>query len=141
MRITVVMLFTVMLQAVAIESSYSQSTTISVKAQQISLIDLFSQIEKQSEFLFFYVDKEVNNIYVNIQARNKSVDEILSHALNSTGLTYTINDRNINIIKTKVSSPQQSDNKRITGIVLDNEDTPIIGANVVEKRNNQWYDY
>lgn len=81
MRITVVMLFTVMLQAVAIESSYSQSTTISVKAQQISLIDLFSQIEKQSEFLFFYVDKEVNNIYVNIQARNKSVDEILSHAL------------------------------------------------------------
>ena len=53
MRITVVMLFTVMLQAVAIESSYSQSTTISVKAQQISLIDLFSQIEKQSEFLFF----------------------------------------------------------------------------------------
>ena len=69
MRITVVMLFTVMLQAVAIESSYSQSTTISVKAQQISLIDLFSQIEKQSEFLFFYVDKEVNNIYVNIQAR------------------------------------------------------------------------
>lgn len=133
MRITVVMLFTVMLQAVAIESSYSQSTTISVKAQQISLIDLFSQIEKQSEFLFFYVDKEVNNIYVNIQARNKSVDEILSHALNSTGLTYTINDRNINIIKTKVSSPQQSDNKRITGIVLDNEDTPIIGANVVEK--------
>lgn len=133
MRITVVMLFTVMLQAVAIESSYSQSTTVSVKAQQISLIDLFSQIEKQSEFLFFYVDKEVNNIYVNIQARNKSVDEILSHALNSTGLTYTINDRNINIIKTKVSSPQQSDNKRITGIVLDNEDTPIIGANVVEK--------
>ena len=62
MRITVVMLFTVMLQAVAIESSYSQSTTISVKAQQISLIDLLSQIEKQSEFLFFYVDKEVNNI-------------------------------------------------------------------------------
>ena len=32
MRITVVMLFTVMLQAVAIESSYSQSTTISDKS-------------------------------------------------------------------------------------------------------------
>ena len=62
MRITVILLFVALFQMVAVESSYSQSATISVKAEQISLTDLFSQIEHQSEFLFFYVDEEVKNI-------------------------------------------------------------------------------
>ncbi len=133
MKITVIMLFTVILHATATELSYSQSTTVSVKAKQMSLIDLFSQIEKQSEFLFFYVDNEVDNIQVNIQANNKPVEEILSHALNGTGLGFTISDRNINIIKTHRVQSQQSNTKRISGIVLDHENSPIIGANVVEK--------
>ena len=62
MRITVILLFVALFQMVAVESSYSQSATISVKAEQIFLTDLFSQIEHQSEFLFFYVDEEVKNI-------------------------------------------------------------------------------
>ena len=53
MRITVILLFVALFQMVAVESSYSQSATISVKAEQIFLTDLFSQIEHQSEFLFF----------------------------------------------------------------------------------------
>ena len=53
--------FTLTMQA---ESSYSQSAVISVKAERMLLTDLFSQIEKQSEFLFFYVDKDVANIKV-----------------------------------------------------------------------------
>lgn len=59
MRITVILLFVALFQAVAVESSYSQSATVSVKAEQMSLTDLFSLIEKQSEFLFFYVDEDV----------------------------------------------------------------------------------
>ena len=63
------------------------------------LTDLFSQIEKQSEFLFFYVDKDVADIKVNIKANSNQIDEILTQALTGTGLTYTINDRNINIMR------------------------------------------
>ena len=92
---------------------------------------MFSQIEKQSEFLFFYVDKDVADIKVNIKANSNQIDEILTQALTGTGLTYTINDRNINIMRKAYARQQQA--KQITGKVLDNNGDPIIGANVVEK--------
>ena len=95
------------------------------------LTDLFSQIEKQSEFLFFYVDKDVANIKVNVKANSNQIDEVLTQALAGTGLTYTINDRNINIMRKTYARQQQT--KQIKGKVLDSNGDPIIGANVVEK--------
>ncbi len=132
MRITIILLFVALFQVVAVESSYSQSATISLKAEQISLTDLFTQIEKQSEFLFFYVDEEVKNIQVSIQVKNRSIDDVLAQALAKTDLTYKINDRNINIIR-KNYAIQQQKNKHITGKIIDSNGEPIIGANVVEK--------
>ena len=113
------------------EPTYSQSVVISIKTERMLLTDLFSQIEKQSEFLFFYVDKDVADIKVNIKANSNQIDEILTQALTGTGLTYTINDRNINIMRKAYARQQQA--KQITGKVLDNNGDPIIGANVVEK--------
>ena len=72
MRITIVLLFVALFQVVA-EESYSQTATVSVKAEQTSLVNLFSQIEKQSEFLFFYVDSDVKDIFVSVDAHKKSM--------------------------------------------------------------------
>ena len=130
-KITAASLLTVLPSAMQAESSYSQSAVISVKAERMLLTDLFSQIEKQSEFLFFYVDKDVSNIKVNVKADSNQIDEVLTQALTGTGLTYTINDRNINIMRKAYARQQQV--KQITGKVLDSNGDPIIGANVVEK--------
>ena len=89
------------------------------------LTDLFSQIQKQSEFLFFYVDKDVANIKVNVKANSNQIDEVLTQALAGTGLTYTINDRNINIMRKTYARQQQT--KQIKGKVLDSNGDPIIG--------------
>ncbi|MGK4259221.1 STN domain-containing protein [Parabacteroides johnsonii] len=130
-KITAVSLLTVLPSTMQAESSYSQSAVISVKAERMLLTDLFSQIEKQSEFLFFYVDKDVANIKVNVKANSNQIDEVLTQALAGTGLTYTINDRNINIMRKTYARQQQT--KQIKGKVLDSNGDPIIGANVVEK--------
>ncbi|WP_234998076.1 SusC/RagA family TonB-linked outer membrane protein [Parabacteroides sp. Marseille-P3160] len=134
MRISVALLSVTLLQAVAAES-YSQSTAVSVEANQIKLTEFFSMIEKQSEFLFFYVDADVKDITVNVRAKNKRIDEVLQQALNNTDLTYVIHDRNINILaKTSdLASIQQQQKKRISGTVTDPSGEPIIGANVIEK--------
>ncbi len=132
MRNTVILLFVVLFQAVAVESSYSQSVTVSVKAERTPLTYLFSQIEKQSKFLFFYIDEEVKHIKVNVNATNRQIDDVLTQALAGTNLTYTINDRNINIIR-KDYAFQQRQTKQITGKVIDNYGDPIIGANIMEK--------
>ena len=125
-KITAVSLLTVLPSTMQAESSYSQSAVISVKAERMLLTDLFSQIEKQSEFLFFYVDKDVANIKVNVKANSNQIDEVLTQALAGTGLTYTINDRNINIMRKTYARQQQT--KQIKGKVLDSNGDPIIGA-------------
>lgn len=130
-RITAILLFVVLSQTMATSLSYSQSATISVKAERMSLTELFSQIEKQSEFLFFYVDEEVKNIKVNVKATDQQIDKVLAQALAGTNLTYTINDRNINIVRKAYAKQQQA--KLITGKVVDEQGEPVIGANVVEK--------
>ena len=117
-------------QAVA-TNSYSQSVTISVKTDQAPLTDLFAIIEKQSDFLFFYVDSDVKNVKVSVNATDKSIENILSQALRNTSLKYSIEGRNINVFNKNIVAQQTK--KRITGVVKDPEGNAIIGANVVEK--------
>lgn len=131
-RLTIIILILSVFQLVA-TSSYSQVTTFSVKETGIELIQLFTKIENQSEFLFFYLDADVKNIRVNVDAENENIEKILEKALNGTDLTFIIHNRNVNIIrKNRLQSLQQSNN-RITGLVVDEKGEPIIGANVVEK--------
>jgi TonB-linked SusC/RagA family outer membrane protein len=134
MRISVFLLSVAILQVVGAES-YSQSTVVSVKANQIGLTELFSMIEKQSEFLFFYVDADVKDIAVSVRAKNKRIDEILNQALEHTNLMYVISGRNINILpqNSNSSSTQQPQKIRISGRVTDSLGESIIGANVIEK--------
>ncbi|KAA6334574.1 TonB-dependent receptor SusC [termite gut metagenome] len=130
MRITAIMLFTTLFQVVAVES-YSQAAKVSIRADQVTLTDLFSLIEKQSEFLFFYMNADVANVKVNINVRNKHIQEALGQALSGISLTYTINDRHINIVRRDLAIEQQT--RRISGVVHDSGGEPIIGANVIVK--------
>ncbi len=131
MRITVVLLFVALFQSFAF-ASYSQKAAITLKANKIPLVDLFSKIEKQSEFLFFYVDEEVKNVHVNVDASNRQIADVLAQALQGTNLTYTITDRTVNITRKAYAAVQQQ-TRHVTGKVVDANDEPIIGANVVEK--------
>lgn len=127
MRITIIILFIALFQAKALES-YSQTTKVSVEAKQMALTDLFPIIEKQSEFLFFYVDSDVKGIYVNVNAKDKQIGEILSNALSGTNLTYTINDRSISITKQNYVNQQT---RLISGKVTDPNGEPVIGVNIM----------
>ena len=130
LKMSFILLFLTLFQAVA-TNSYSQSVTISVKMDQAPLTDLFTIIEKQSDFLFFYVDSDVKNVKVSVNATDKSIENILSQALRNTSLKYSIEGRNINVFNKNIVAQQTK--KRITGVVKDPEGNAIIGANVVEK--------
>lgn len=129
MRITLALLFVVLFESFALDS-YSQVTTVSIKTGQMRLTELFTLIEQQSEFLFFYVDADVKDVEVNLKTRSNKIDDILSQALKGTNLTYIINDRNVNILKRQEIQQQT---KLITGVVTDQNGDPIIGANVIVK--------
>jgi hypothetical protein len=126
MRNTLILLIcTFQLQAVA---SYGQTARLTLDTKEIHLEQLFKQIEKNSEFLFNYLDADIENIKAKISVKNGTIQEILTQALKNTSLTYSINDRHITIFRM-----QQNPGKTIHGTVLDSRGEAIPGVNLVEK--------
>lgn len=133
MKLTVLMLVVCLSQVVA--ATYAQTTKLSVSVKEETLENVLKQIEKQSEFLFFYNLEEVNkNEKISITKKNSSIQEILDVITEKTGLKYTIKDRHIVLTVQNNPAPalvtQQV--RKITGTVSD-AFGPIAGANIVEK--------
>ncbi len=119
-------------------STYAQSLKFSIHKQNSSISEVFKEIEKKSDFTFFFNDNQINvKQKVNVSANNASIEDVLAQVLQNTGYNYQIIDKQILI---KVSDKEvmavpavvQSD-KKITGIVLDATGMPVIGANVMVK--------
>ncbi len=130
MKISVFRLFVALLQLHA-HSSYSQETKMNFEASSICLKQLFNDIEKQSEFLFFYVDADVEGVDVSVNARNATIMTILNQALSKTLLTYEINDRYITIAPKGIAKRAQG--IMISGTITDETGMPMPGVNVVIK--------
>ncbi|MDR1644249.1 MAG: TonB-dependent receptor [Tannerellaceae bacterium] len=118
--------------------SYSQRTLLSLDMQSKSVREVLDEIERNSEFVFFY---HVNTIdesrKVNISVKNQTINNILDLLLAQTGNIYTIDERQVFIAPksspgTKAASPQQS-RRTLTGVVTDERGEVIIGANILEK--------
>lgn len=124
-------------------TSYSQTTMLSLKMNNQTVRDVLSAIEKQSEYVFFYYDGALDvNRKLDINVKNKPVNQILDYIFNSTENTYVIKDRQIFIYKKNeenkkskelVSVPQQNPTHAISGKVTDEKGEPVIGANIKVK--------
>lgn len=114
--------------------SYAQSTRLSLVLSNVTISDVLSSVEKESEYVFFYSDavreKLGQNVSVNVRA--KTIHEILDQVLKGTGLTYVLNDRQIVITQETQAGSNQQEKKGITinGTVRDPQQEPLIGVNV-----------
>ncbi|MDR3062034.1 MAG: carboxypeptidase-like regulatory domain-containing protein, partial [Dysgonamonadaceae bacterium] len=134
-----ILLFLCILQSKAIES-YSQTTKLSLKVEKTALTEIFKIVEKNSEYLFNYIDNDVNGIKANVHVQDGNIEEILSQSLKNTGLSYSINNRHITIFKAGKQIPQapvQEKEITVTGTVLDENNLPLIGCSVYLKSNPQ----
>ncbi|MDR2775600.1 MAG: TonB-dependent receptor [Tannerella sp.] len=104
---------------------------LTIRNHKGTLSEFFKEIEKQSDYRFFYndelvrIEKEVYQLDVN----NKSVDEVLTSLLAYTGLKYKKLDNNLIVISTS----ELLENINVTGSVTDASGEPVIGANVIVK--------
>ena len=129
MKITLV--FTLLCALHISATTYAQTTHLSVDVRNGTFYDVVKQIEKQSEYLFFYDSEEVpDGLPVNISETGKVITVILDELAGKHHLSYTINNRHIFITKAKAG---QQAGKKITGVVKDQTGEPLVGVNVVEK--------
>ena len=118
-------------------ATYSQSTQLSIKMENSTVKELFHEIEENSEYIFFYYDNVLDtNRKVTVNAKNQTVDKILDQIFEATNNTYVIEDRQI-FIATKEPIAKagqiQQQSRTITGLVVDNENEPLIGVNILVK--------
>jgi TonB-linked SusC/RagA family outer membrane protein len=137
MRLITILLFSTAfcLQA---NITHSQNVKVNLDLENATLTDIFREIEKQSEYRFFYNNAVLNTtVQLNLRTGDKELSEVLKQLFDNTNLSYKLVDKYIVITnKNEAVQPnllQQSDRIPITGIVLDESGNPIIGATVIEK--------
>jgi TonB-linked SusC/RagA family outer membrane protein len=130
MKLTIILLLFAILSSTA-GSSYSQTVRISVKMTDATLVDVFREIERTSEFGFFFKNEELDmNKRVSIDLTNATIDDILRNIL-IDNYSYQIVDKNIIVTKSNANSAVQQ--KPVTGKVTDASGLPIPGVSVVLK--------
>lgn len=120
---------------------YSQAPTISLELNNKTIREVFDEIEKQTEYIFFYYNGILDvNKKVQVNAKNQSVESVLDQMFRGTAITYKIDDRQI-FIKKKENTVNGKDlaalpiqaqaNFNLAGKVVDDQGEPLPGVNIV----------
>jgi TonB-linked SusC/RagA family outer membrane protein len=133
MKLTVGIVLFGMITATAV-NSYSQNARISLKMNDATIVDIFRQIEKTSEFGFFFKSEELNlEKRQSINFSNVPIEDVLKKILD-VNYSYKILDKNIVVTKSNLEAVEtQQQSKKVTGKVTDSSKGSLPGVSVVVK--------
>ena len=109
---------------------------VTINLQQVKLEKVFDAITQQTRLDVAYSRPTVNpDQIVSIRANDEELSEVLTRLLAGTDVVFEIGDKKIYLKKgTPDSAPAQKDKlKDISGIILDANGEPVIGASILEK--------
>lgn len=115
--------------------SYAQKATVNLEMRNQTVKEVLDEIEEQSEFSFFFNIKHVDlDRRVSVVAKKSDVFKVLETVFAGTDVRYSVVDRKI-ILSTEKQEVllQKNERQKITGVVKEPNEIPVIGANVVEK--------
>jgi TonB-linked SusC/RagA family outer membrane protein len=134
MKLTVILLFGSMVAISA--TTYSQNARLNLSTKNSSLIDIFRQIEDQSEFYFYFKKEDVKSKEaISVELKDANITEILDQVLAKTGLEYKIIDRYVVVKEKGTADPSitMQQGRKITGKVSDASGASLPGVSVVVK--------
>lgn len=112
---------------------HSQNAKVSIRKNNLPLKELINEIEKQTDYLFIYSEKEINlQKQVHVDAKDKPVSKVLEETFNNSDIACNFNEGYISLFKVKKESAKQI-GKKISGMVKDANGEPLIGVNVMVK--------
>ncbi|MEK7719443.1 MAG: carboxypeptidase-like regulatory domain-containing protein [Bacteroidota bacterium] len=134
MKLTVILLFGSLVAMSA--TTYSQNTKLNVSTKNSSLIDVFRQIEDQSEFYFYFNKDDIRSKEtVSVELQDALVTDILDQVLAKTGLEYKIIDRYVVVKEKGTANPEMMmpQERKIIGKVTDQSGGSLPGVSVFVK--------
>lgn len=142
MKICLFFLFVFAFQLAAINTN-AQDAIIELKTTSVTVGQLINEIEKQTDYLVVYSNREVSTTRkINLLQKSDKVSSHLDEAFSNTDIGYNFENNYIILSKkahqtaniiTKIVQTSQQQRKTITGTVVDAARLPVIGANIVEE--------
>lgn len=130
MRISLFLLFACAFQLLAVNTE-AQNSIISFPSNSISVGQLIEEIEKQTDYLVVYSNREIDtNRQVTIQNKSAKVSSYLKETLAEVGVDYKFENDYIILSKNNSLLDRMQQQEKVTGIVTDVKGEPVIGANV-----------
>ncbi len=115
--------------------AYAQTPNITIQKKNVTVKEVLSQIEKSSQVVFFYTDKNVDlNRRLSINVVNQPILKVLDEVFKESSNYFKIDGNQVYIIKKiipveQIEKPAKKANK-ISGIITDEKDRLVIGATV-----------
>jgi TonB-linked SusC/RagA family outer membrane protein len=114
-------------------------TEIDINVSNVSLEELFKQIQNKSEFIFFYKD-DVLEHKVTLNLKKASLTKILNTAFKNTNLSYKVNKRQVVVSKNfnSLKGKDVQENKqqtKIKGKIFDEDGYPLEGASIIARNS------
>jgi len=132
-----------LLIAIGLSSVYANpvlgQVKVDIDVKSVSIEEVFKEIQKKSDYVFFYKDNVLkNNKKISLKLNNVKVSKILDQVFLNTDLNYIIVEKQIVVKKienknSKSSKEEDSQvqEKTVSGIVSDNNGQPLPGANIL----------
>lgn len=144
MKICILFLFVFTFQLMALNTN-AQDAVIELKRNSLTIGQLINEIEKQTDYLVVYSNREVDiNRKVNFSQSSDKVSSYLNTAFSNTDIGYNFENDYIVLSKkahqnttdiARLIEATQQQRRTITGRVTDEEGEPLIGVTIVEKDN------
>jgi TonB-linked SusC/RagA family outer membrane protein len=122
--------------------SYSQPTTLTFNLDNVTVSQVFREIEQNSDYILIYNEKTLDiNRKVTVIADNDSIETILDKVFTGTKNIYKISGRQIVVFESESASPvidmstydAELQQVVVSGTVTDQQGLPVIGVTVVVK--------
>lgn len=144
MKICLFLLLAFTFQMMATNTN-AQDAIIELKSNSVTVGQLISEIEKQTDYLVVYSNREVNTSRtVNLKNKSDNVSEYLNQTFSGTDIGYDFENNYIVLSKkaqqtttilTNLGQSVQQQGKTVRGTVTDSNGEPVIGATIVVKDN------
>lgn len=132
MKLTTIFLFLTVMAMAA--NTYSQETRFDLNVKNASIIQVFDEIERVTDFGFLFKTDQLDlNTKYTMEIKNANIEKILGEVLDMNVYSYKMIDHNIVISRNDLGNIQDGKIKLVSGKVTDSSGAPIPGVTVLVK--------
>jgi len=139
MRLSIFFVCVMAAQSWALDS-YSQGTRLSINLKDARVIDVLGEIENKTEFFFLFNQKLLDvERRVDIEVRQRKIEDILNELFAGTNVNYLVMNRQIVLTTAQPGSEEyrqqtaEQQQNQVSGTVTDRTGAPLPGVTVVIK--------